>query len=105
MRRTLQQLRLHPRRDPNLPRLQHDRAHRQPRGTLRLKRLIKPALRKIRDELGWVPEETFATGIRKTVQWYLQNQDWVADVTNSSYRQWVENQYSAHDAAVARAEA
>lgn len=49
---------------------------------------------KIERELGWRPSETFDTGIRKTVQWYLENQDWVANVQSGSYRQWVEKNYS-----------
>jgi dTDP-glucose 4,6-dehydratase len=49
--------------------------------------------RKIERELGWKPQETFETGIRKTVQWYLANQDWVQGVTSGSYRQWVGKQY------------
>jgi len=46
-------------------------------------------------ELGWKPAETFDTGIRKTVQWYLQNQKWVANITSGAYRDWVTTQYSA----------
>lgn len=46
-------------------------------------------------ELGWKPAETFDSGIRKTVQWYLQNQDWVANITSGAYRDWVSTQYSA----------
>ena len=49
--------------------------------------------RKIERELGWRPAETFATGIRKTVQWYLDNADWVADVQSGGYRDWVNKQY------------
>jgi len=45
-------------------------------------------------ELGWKPAETFETGIRKTVQWYLQNQDWVANITSGAYRDWVDTQYA-----------
>jgi len=48
---------------------------------------------KIERELGWTPEETFATGIRKTIQWYLDNSDWVADVVSGEYRSWVAQQY------------
>jgi dTDP-glucose 4,6-dehydratase len=51
--------------------------------------------RKIGRELGWRPQETFETGIRKTVQWYLANQDWVQGVTSGNYRQWVGKQYGA----------
>ena len=49
--------------------------------------------RKIERELGWKPQETFETGIRKTVQWYLANQDWVEGVTSGAYRQWLGKQY------------
>ncbi|HCY16731.1 MAG: dTDP-glucose 4,6-dehydratase [Curvibacter sp. GWA2_64_110] len=49
---------------------------------------------KLERELGWKPAETFDTGIRKTVQWYLDNQAWVAGVTSGSYRQWVETHYA-----------
>jgi dTDP-glucose 4,6-dehydratase len=51
--------------------------------------------RKIERELGWKPVETFDTGIRKTVQWYLDNQDWVSNVQSGNYRQWVDKNYSA----------
>jgi dTDP-glucose 4,6-dehydratase len=51
--------------------------------------------RKIERELGWKPQETFETGIRKTVQWYLANQAWVEGVTSGAYRQWVGKQYGA----------
>jgi dTDP-glucose 4,6-dehydratase len=50
--------------------------------------------RKIERELGWKPAETFETGIRKTVQWYLDNQNWVANVQSGSYRDWVEKNYA-----------
>ncbi|MDP1653028.1 MAG: dTDP-glucose 4,6-dehydratase [Rhodocyclaceae bacterium] len=49
--------------------------------------------RKLERELGWKPAETFETGIRKTVQWYLDNPDWVAHVQSGSYRDWVSKQY------------
>jgi dTDP-glucose 4,6-dehydratase len=49
--------------------------------------------RKLERELGWKPAETFETGIRKTVQWYLDNPDWVANVQNGSYRDWIGKQY------------
>ena len=49
--------------------------------------------RKIERELGWRPAETFETGIRKTVQWYLDHADWVADVQSGAYRAWVDQQY------------
>lgn len=50
--------------------------------------------RKIERELGWKPAETFDTGIRKTVQWYLNNQEWVANVQSGAYRDWVETNYA-----------
>jgi len=49
--------------------------------------------RKIERELGWKPAETFETGIRKTVQWYLDNADWVANVQSGAYRDWIGKQY------------
>lgn len=51
--------------------------------------------RKIERELGWKPLETFETGIRKTIQWYLDNQGWVNNVQSGNYRQWVEKNYTA----------
>jgi dTDP-glucose 4,6-dehydratase len=50
---------------------------------------------KIERELGWRPAETFESGIRKTVRWYLDNTEWVRDVTSGSYRQWIETHYSS----------
>jgi dTDP-glucose 4,6-dehydratase len=50
--------------------------------------------RKIERELGWKPAETFESGIRKTVQWYLDHQDWVANVQSGAYREWVDRNYS-----------
>jgi dTDP-glucose 4,6-dehydratase len=52
---------------------------------------------KIESELGWKPDETFETGIRKTVQWYLDNQSWVSNVQSGSYRSWVEKNYQGRD--------
>ena len=49
---------------------------------------------KIERELGWRPAETFETGIRKTVQWYLANPEWVAHVQSGAYRDWVQTQYA-----------
>ncbi|MDP3423883.1 MAG: dTDP-glucose 4,6-dehydratase [Burkholderiaceae bacterium] len=51
--------------------------------------------RKLEAELGWKPAETFETGIRKTVQWYLANPEWVANVQSGAYREWVGKQYGA----------
>ena len=52
--------------------------------------------RKLERELGWKPAETFETGIRKTVQWYLDNNDWTNNVTSGAYREWTDKQYG-HD--------
>ena len=49
---------------------------------------------KIERELGWRPAETFESGIRKTVQWYLDNEPWVRNVTSGEYRHWVEKHYA-----------
>ena len=51
--------------------------------------------RKIERELGWKPEETFETGIEKTVQWYLDHPQWVEGVTSGEYRNWLGKQYGA----------
>ncbi len=50
---------------------------------------------KIERELGWRPEETFETGLEKTVRWYLENAEWTARVKNGSYRDWISTQYGA----------
>jgi dTDP-glucose 4,6-dehydratase len=44
---------------------------------------------KIERELGWKPRETFESGLRKTIRWYLENQEWVANVTSDAYRDWI----------------
>lgn len=49
---------------------------------------------KIERELGWKPVETFETGIHKTIQWYLENGDWITNVQSGEYRKWVEINYS-----------
>lgn len=49
---------------------------------------------KLANELGWKPAETFDSGIRKTVEWYLDNQPWVAHIQSGAYREWVEKNYS-----------
>jgi dTDP-glucose 4,6-dehydratase len=51
--------------------------------------------RKLEAELGWKPAETFESGIRKTVQWYLANPQWVSNVQSGAYRDWVQKQYQA----------
>jgi dTDP-glucose 4,6-dehydratase len=48
---------------------------------------------KIEKELGWFPKETLETGLRKTVQWYLDNPEWVESVKTGEYREWIEKQY------------
>jgi dTDP-glucose 4,6-dehydratase len=48
---------------------------------------------KIERDLGWKPQETFATGLRKTVRWYLDHQDWVSSVRTGEYRRWIEQNY------------
>jgi dTDP-glucose 4,6-dehydratase len=50
--------------------------------------------RKIEREFGWKPAETFETGIRKTVAWYLENTEWVARVQSGAYREWLATQYA-----------
>ena len=51
--------------------------------------------RKLERELGWKPAETFESGIRKTVQWYLDNTEWTNNVTSGAYREWTDKQYGA----------
>jgi len=51
--------------------------------------------RKIRAELGWTPAETFESGLAKTVRWYLDHAEWVAQVKSGAYRQWIETNYAA----------
>jgi dTDP-glucose 4,6-dehydratase len=48
---------------------------------------------KIEEELGWSPEETFETGLKKTIQWYLENPEWVESVQTGAYREWMKRQY------------
>lgn len=50
---------------------------------------------KIERELGWRPQETFKSGIRKTVEWYLANQEWVKNVQSGEYRHWINKQYKS----------
>ena len=51
--------------------------------------------RKLEKELGWKPVETFESGIRKTVLWYLENDEWIKNVTSGEYRTWINQQYGA----------
>ena len=53
---------------------------------------------KIEAELGWHARETFATGLRKTVRWYLDNPQWIAGVTSGGYRTWIEKNYRTREA-------
>jgi len=52
---------------------------------------------KIQSELGWQPEESFATGLRKTVQWYLGHRAWVARIQSGAYREWIASHYGIRD--------
>lgn len=48
---------------------------------------------KIRNELGWKPSESFSSGLRKTVEWYLAHEEWIASVTSGAYRDWIDLHY------------
>jgi dTDP-glucose 4,6-dehydratase len=50
--------------------------------------------RKIRAELGWKPQEDFASGLRKTVEWYIDNMKWVDNVASGEYQRWIETNYA-----------
>lgn len=50
--------------------------------------------KKIQTELGWFPEENFASGIRKTIEWYLSNQDWVRHIESGEYQNWLDTNYA-----------
>ena len=60
--------------------------------------------RKIQRDLNWFPQESFETGLRKTVEWYLANAAWVEDITSGAYQQWVKQNYSTRETAVVAAE-
>ena len=49
---------------------------------------------KLQTDLGWYPEETFETGIKKTIQWYLDNKKWVKNVTSGEYQKWIDTYYN-----------
>ena len=51
--------------------------------------------RKIRDELGWEPSETFDSGLRRTIRWYLDNDEWLRNVASKDYQKWIDLQYAA----------
>ena len=55
--------------------------------------------RKLETELGWRAQETFETGLRKTVEWYLANAGWVEGVTSGAYQHWVKQNYGGREAA------
>ena len=49
---------------------------------------------KLRRELGWEPEESFESGLEKTIRWYLENNEWVDRVMDSEYQRWIRTQYA-----------
>ena len=59
-------------------------------------KVVAPAIdaEKIRRELGWVPAESFETGLRRTVEWYITHMDWAERVSSGEYRQWIETNYT-----------
>ena len=52
---------------------------------------------KLTRQLGWMPEESFESGIRKTIRWYLDNQEWVDRVRSGEYQSWIKEQYGANN--------
>ncbi len=52
---------------------------------------------KIKEECAWTPSETIETGLRKTVEWYVQNQEWVESITSGEYQEWIEKNYGERD--------
>jgi dTDP-glucose 4,6-dehydratase len=60
--------------------------------------------RKLEGELDWKAQESFETGLRKTVEWYLANAAWVEGVTSGAYQQWVKQNYAGRDAVATAAE-
>ena len=59
--------------------------------------------RKLEEELGWRARESFETGLRKTVEWYLEHSAWVADITSGAYREWIDRNYGARTVQAAEA--
>ena len=53
--------------------------------------------RKVTAELGWKPQESFSSGIRKTVGWYLENMSWVEAITSGTYRDWIDQNYAGRE--------
>lgn len=64
-----------------------------PRGNAHDKRYAIDST-KLQTELGWEPEETFETGIQKTIQWYLDNKQWMENVTSGEYKKWIDTYYN-----------
>ena len=58
-----------------------------------------PLAARLEKECGWTPAETFETGLRKTVRWYLDNGDWVSEVRSGDYRRWIEQNYGDREGA------
>jgi dTDP-glucose 4,6-dehydratase len=54
--------------------------------------------RKLKAELGWKPQETFSSGIRKTIAWYLDNMSWVEAISSGAYREWIDRNYAGREA-------
>jgi dTDP-glucose 4,6-dehydratase len=48
---------------------------------------------KLQQELGWQPQETLASGLRKTIRWYLKNQDWLKSINTGDYKNWIQKNY------------
>ncbi|HEY1963581.1 MAG TPA: dTDP-glucose 4,6-dehydratase [Acidobacteriaceae bacterium] len=61
--------------------------------------------RKLTTELGWKPQESFASGIRKTIAWYLENMAWVESITSGAYREWMDRNYAGREATAVAASA
>ncbi len=84
---------LHPRDNSGSPVTPHDQLISYVKDRPGHDRRYAIDARKLERELGWRPAETFSSGIRKTVRWYLDNQDWVARVQSGGYRDWIDQQY------------
>jgi dTDP-glucose 4,6-dehydratase len=56
---------------------------------------------KMRSELGWMPEQTFASGLERTVRWYLDNAGWISSVTSGDYQRWIDLNYAPRAAGAA----
>ena len=61
--------------------------------------------RKLTTELGWKPQESFASGIRKTIAWYLENMEWVESITSGAYREWMDRNYAGRETTAVAASA